>query len=176
MKRLCLCLMVIALMITACEIRTPVLPEWDVTLTVPLIHQQYFVSDLVDSVNIVTGDGDVLVLRGTGSAETPAFGEVGLTPGINGSDLPLFTGSQQQIKVPFSDSAGLVELSYGRFNSGVIRTKFQGIAAQVWMNSASPSPSSKLPPASPSRSPTVAVPAGRTTLWWIAASALWIPA
>jgi len=131
MKRLCLCLMVIALMITACEIRTPVLPEWDVTLTVPLIHQQYFVSDLVDSVNIVTGDGDVLVLRGTGSAETPAFGEVGLTPGINGSDLPLFTGSQQQIKVPFSDSAGLVELSYGRFNSGVIRTKFQGIAAQV---------------------------------------------
>lgn len=62
-----------ALLITACNVRKPVMPEWDVELNVPLMAETFYVSDLVDSVNIVLGDGNILTLRGTGSAETPAL-------------------------------------------------------------------------------------------------------
>lgn len=131
MKRLCLLLAALTLLIGACEIRKPVLPEWDVTLNVPLMYKKFFVSDLVDSVNIFVGDGDVLTLRGTGSIDTPPFGEVNFNPGINATDVPLITGPLQQARIPFGDPDGLVELSYGELKTGFIRTRFTGISNQV---------------------------------------------
>lgn len=131
MKRLSLLLAVMALLISACEIRKPILPEWDVTLSIPLMHKNFFVSDLVDSLNIIVGDDDVLTLHGTGTAETPSMGLVELTPGIQQDGIPLFSGEPRIIPVPFGDTNGLVELVYGRFNSGLIRTRFNNIASQV---------------------------------------------
>jgi len=131
MKKMSLLMAVLALLIGACEIRKPVLPEWDVTLSIPLMHKNFFVSDLVDSLNIIVGDGDVLTLRGTGTAETPALGVIELTPGIQQSGIPLLSGVQQLVKIPFGDTNGLVELVFGRFNSGFISTRFHNVASEV---------------------------------------------
>ncbi|NLK49498.1 MAG: hypothetical protein GX294_02500, partial [Candidatus Cloacimonetes bacterium] len=56
MKRLVMMLILIAGLLVSCNISKPVLPEWDVTLNIPLISRSFFVSDLVDSVNIITDD------------------------------------------------------------------------------------------------------------------------
>lgn len=131
MKRLCLLLAVLSLLIGACEIRKPLLPQWDVTLNVPLMSKKFFVSDLVDSVNIFVGDGDLLTLRGTGTIDTPAFGEISFTPSINASGVPLITGPQNQARIPFEDSEGLAELVYGQLKTGMIRARFTGVPNQV---------------------------------------------
>ena len=158
-----------ALLISACEIRKPILPEWDVTLSIPLMHKNFFVSDLVDSLNIIVGDDDVLTLHGTGTAETPSMGLVELTPGIQQDGIPLFSGEPRIIPVPFGDTNGLVELVYGRFNSGLIRTRFNNIASQV--NQISISIAELRDPAGqPFQISYQETPAGRITAWWIPTS------
>jgi hypothetical protein len=123
-----------ALFMAACNVRKPVMPEWDVELNVPLMAETFFVSDLVDSVNIVLGDGNILTLQGTGSAETPAFGDIDLNPDVESPAIPILSGIQSDATFPFVDSDpsdGTVQLSYGQLVSGVIGSRFQNVAPET---------------------------------------------
>ncbi|MDP2174037.1 MAG: hypothetical protein Q8J62_09720 [Candidatus Cloacimonadaceae bacterium] len=130
MKWCALVLLAALLLLSACDIRKPVMPEWDVTLNIPLINEKYFVSDLVDSVNIVLGDGDILILRGTGSEETPYFGDVSFEPDINVTGMPIFSGSNAGF-FPLVDPEDKVLISYGKIISGTLRTRFFNVANSV---------------------------------------------
>jgi len=131
MKRAVLLLLVILLFVVSCEIKKPVFPEWDVNLRVPLMSRSFFVSDLVDSVNIVLGDDDVLVLRGTGMAYTQQDVQVHYTPQINVANIPLISGIDQPLSMPISDAQNRVELWYGVISSGAVKARFSNVNPQL---------------------------------------------
>lgn len=125
MKRFLALLVPAVLMLGACDIlKKPHVPSWDVDLTVPLLNERWLVSELADSVHIVVGDGDVLTLTGTGSAETPPFGEVNFTPEIDLQGIALEAGTQITMTVPIMDPTGSVYPCYGRLEQGMIRYMF----------------------------------------------------
>ncbi|MBW6514630.1 MAG: hypothetical protein K0B87_07730 [Candidatus Syntrophosphaera sp.] len=110
--------------LTACDITQPRLPKWNVDISVPLMNQRFMVSDLADSVHIIIGEGQVLTLTDTGYAESDPFGDVNFTPAIDFSAVPLFSGIQVELDLPFSDPADVVHLTYGRFDEGVLNYFF----------------------------------------------------
>lgn len=120
----------LSLLAISCSVKKPVLPEWDVTVNVPLMQKKFFVSDLVDSVNIIIGDDDVLVLRGTGSAETPMFGNVEISSNFELGPLPILSQVTVNGSVPLVDDSGNAQLAFGRFASGVIGVRFQNMHPQ----------------------------------------------
>lgn len=112
---------VVALLaLCACDIAEPQMPQWDVDLTVPLMNERFLVSELVDSVNIVTGENQVLTLVNTGQAETPIFGHVNFNPGIEVDNLALISGTDVHLTLPLIDPTGTVFLSYGEFTQGTL--------------------------------------------------------
>ena len=113
MKRLVMMLILIAGLLVSCNISKPVLPEWDVTLNIPLISRSFFVSDLVDSVNIITDDNDILTITGSGSMDSPPYGLVRLSTNISTNNIPLVSGINADIALPLFDSAGETDVSYG---------------------------------------------------------------
>ncbi len=131
MKRLTLLIMFMVLLLMSCELRKPVLPEWDVTLNIPLMNKSFFVSDLVDSVNIILAEDEMLTLRGSGSAQSNEFGNVVFNPQVDISNVPLISGIDNSIPVPIADSYNRVGLWYGLISSGVIRVRFQNMNENV---------------------------------------------
>ncbi len=124
----CLAALAVALaLLSACELRKPVMPKWDIELNLPLLNERYYVSDLVDSVNIISGDNDILTFTGSGTAETDEFGNVAFTPNISLTGVALFSGGDVSSAFPFADPTGVRQLSYGRVVEGFIAARFQDI-------------------------------------------------
>lgn len=131
MKRMFFGMLVgLSLLAISCSVKKPVLPEWDVTVNVPLMQKKFFVSDLVDSVNIIIGDDDLLTLRGTGSAETPLFGDVELSSDFELGPVPILSQVTVNGTVPLNDTSGNVRLAFGRFTNGVIGVRFTDMHPQ----------------------------------------------
>lgn len=118
MKRSLLLLIVVFVLLSACEMKEFALPKWDVELRVPLIYQRYYVSDLADEVNIIVSDDDVLTLIANGSMDTPQIGSIPLHPSISQSGLPVISGTDQSLDLPFMDMGLEAVLFYGRVGSG----------------------------------------------------------
>lgn len=120
MKKFVLMLITALLLLSACEIFKPHFPTWDVELTVPLINELYFVSDLADDINLFVGENNVLTLRSTGQAESQEFGEVSFNPEAIIDPIPLLSGIEVNVNLPFRDPTGMVELVYGFVNDGAL--------------------------------------------------------
>ncbi len=131
MKAYIALLMFVLLFLGACDIEKPSLPVWDVDIAVPLLNDIYYVSDLVDSVNIMIGDDEVLYLTGSGEVDTPAMGEVELNPEIDESDMPVPSGANTDFQIPFYDSVDNAVLSYGELSSGTMRIRFANVVPQT---------------------------------------------
>lgn len=127
MKRYLVLLLGIMLAISACEIKKPSLPVWEVDLHIPLINELFYVSDLVDSVNIVTGEDELLHLMATGETSTTEFGMVPVDPDINIVDALVLSGDDVGGTVPFNDSEKNTHLSYGKIALGQMQVKFSEI-------------------------------------------------
>lgn len=124
MKYWLACLALVFLALAACDIAKPHLPQWDVDLTVPLMNERFFVSDLADSVNLIVGDDQVLTLINSGQAETPIFGHVNFNPGIEVNNLTLLSGIDLDLTLPLQDPTGSVFLSFGEFTQGYLQYLF----------------------------------------------------
>ena len=120
MKKIALMLIAASLLLSACEISKPHLPTWDVELTVPLINERYFVSDLADSVNLFVGENNVLTLIGTGETESQEFGNVSFNPEAILDPIPLLSGIVGNVTIPFIDPTNTVELIYGLVDNGTL--------------------------------------------------------
>lgn len=132
MKRSILFLLVVLLvLVTGCDVKKPVFPEWDLSLRVPLMNRSFFVSDLVDSVNIVLGDDDILVLRGTGFAYTQEDTKVRFTPQVDASNVPLLSGVNTPLSFPIADAQDRVELWYGVISTGAVKVRFNNMSPQT---------------------------------------------
>jgi len=130
MKYYALVIIAIMILLTACEVKEPMLPKWDVDLRIPLINQQFFASDLVDNVNIITDDDQVLTLTSNGSAETPEFGPVPFNPNSQMDNVPI-PGTGANLFIPFIDNEGIVEISYAEVSSGLMRSRFTNVNSSV---------------------------------------------
>ena len=108
------------LLLSACDISEPRIPSWDVDLTVPLMNERYLMSELADDLNIQVGENDVLMITGTGQAETPPFGHVNFTPEITVEDLPLTSGMEFDFNLPITDPEGRVYITYGEITQGTL--------------------------------------------------------
>jgi len=131
MKYYLAALALLLVLLSACEIRKPVLPEWDVTLNIPLMNERFFVTDLVDSVNIMVGENDILTLHGSGEANTPPFGNVSFNPEVTAGPYNLLAGVPISNTLAIEDPEGNVQLYYGRIFSGNFSTLFENIHPSV---------------------------------------------
>lgn len=125
MKKYLLALTAALLLLAACNISKPRIPSWDVDLTIPLLNERFFVSDLVDSVNIVVGTSDVLTITTTGEASTPDFGKVSFNPDLSLENLPLISGIEIPFSIPLEDPNGAVFVSYGHLTQGGLDFRLQ---------------------------------------------------
>lgn len=122
-------LLAIFILLGACQIKNPALPTWDVELNVPLINQKYFVSDLVDTVNIITDDNQILTLTGNGEVSTREFGNVFFSPDVSVDNQAVPSGVEVTQTLPFVDTAGKLTLAYGEIAGGHFRYRFTNVNA-----------------------------------------------
>lgn len=123
MKRSILFMLVMLVLIGACEIKEFALPKWDIDLKIPLIYQRFYVSDLADEVNIFIDD-DVLTLVATGMMDTPEIGTVSLIPSFSQHNLPVLSGVVFDKDLPFINPDLEMMLHYGRVESGNLKYRF----------------------------------------------------
>ncbi|MDZ4122366.1 MAG: hypothetical protein U1C33_08080, partial [Candidatus Cloacimonadaceae bacterium] len=123
-KKLFLLLLIMFAMIGACTIKHPNLPEWDITLNVPLINEKYYMRDLVDSVNIIADTTDVVYLRSEGEVSTPNFGDVSFSLDFSSESIPLLAGQTYHGYVDVQDPDSDNELVYGVLSVGVLQSRF----------------------------------------------------
>lgn len=126
MKKFYLILITALILLSACEVKKPTLPSWVVNLKVPLINELFYVSDLVDSVNIVLGENDVLTVTANGEATTNEFGNLPFNPNVNVSGIPIL-GSGYAFDVPFFDQTGTLEIAYAEIAEGIFESRLQDI-------------------------------------------------
>ncbi|MDD2231118.1 MAG: hypothetical protein PHY48_17155, partial [Candidatus Cloacimonetes bacterium] len=132
MKYYGILLIAILILLGGCDVKSPVLPKWDVDLAIPLINEKYYVSDLVDSVNILMDEDDVLYLTTTGDVSTPEFGLIPFTPppsSIVSNQAIYHVPNLPNVSMPFVDQSGKVQFSYAEIATGAFQTKFAATAA-----------------------------------------------
>jgi hypothetical protein len=127
MKYYGILLVAILILLSACEVKTPVMPKWDIDLAVPLINEKYYVSDLVnDEGTIMMGVADsIMYLNTVGDVATPAFGLIPFTPPPGAVFDNVEVYHVQNIPpqtISFEDPS--VQFAYAKIHSGVIQTKF----------------------------------------------------
>ena len=127
MKRHVYLLLSLLLLLTACEIKEPSLPVWDLDLNIPLINERYYVSDLVDSVNIIVDEEDLLYLVTEGGLDTPDVGEIYIHPSVEIMDKPVLSGIDVEESVPFLGEEEELQLSYGLVQSGQLSIRFSAV-------------------------------------------------
>jgi len=118
------------ILLSACEVEKPTLPSWTVDLNIPLINDMFYVSDLVDSVNIVTDESEVLTFVSNGEANTNQFGTLSYTPMVDEGEIPIL-GSGINLTVPFEDSAGKVGVAYAEIVEGYFHSRFSDLHPDV---------------------------------------------
>lgn len=126
MKRFFVFFILVLLFLPACKIRDFALPVWDVDIAIPLINQKYFVSDLLDSVYIVSDQNDLVHLKSNGTLQSEEIFAVSAYPNLD-QVVPVASGISVELPVPLSDTQGDVSLSYGRVKSGTLRYQFKNI-------------------------------------------------
>ena len=131
MRYIVLGLLCLMLLLSACEIKDFALPVWDVDLSIPLVNEQYYVSDLVDSVHIFTDQNELLQLVTSGELHTEEVFSVHLNPAIELSDMPVIAQAPIQFSIPFQDSENNVQISYGKIASGSLRYRFDILSSEV---------------------------------------------
>ena len=119
------------LLLAGCHIEKPSLPSWEVELNVPLINEQYLLSDLVDSEFITIGEDNVLYLENSGELSTPAFGELSFHIPLNTPAIPLVTGLPNSGSMPAQDPETGFRMAYARISDGEIQARFTDISTQV---------------------------------------------
>ncbi len=127
MKKISAVLLVFMALLGACTIKNPALPQWDVTLNIPLINQKYYMRDLVDSLNIMVDVNDVMYLHSEGEISTPAFGDVSFSAFVDTPAIPVFSGLSASDSMPLTDTENNYSISYGELSSGIMQVSFDNI-------------------------------------------------
>ncbi len=122
---------VIVLFLSACGVKEWTMPQWDVTLRIPLINEKYYILDLADGENLIIDEDNVLVMQGAGSISTPEFGSLYYGAAIDTDPIPLTANVAINLQIPIVDQINQYELVYGVLESGTIETLFSNIAPSV---------------------------------------------
>ncbi len=122
---------VIVLFLGACGVKEWTMPQWDVTLRIPLINEKYYILDLADGENLIIGEDNVLVMQGAGSISTPEFGSLYYSAAIDTDPIPLTANVAINLQIPIIDQINHYELVYGVLESGAIETLFSNITPSV---------------------------------------------
>lgn len=130
MKKIYLMLIIALILLTACEIKKPTMPTWFIDLNIPIINERYYVSDLVDSVNIVVDENEVLTVTTSGEATTNEFGTLPFTPDVNVEGLPIWS-TGLDLTVPFEDQNGKVGVAYAEIAEGIFKSRFNNLQSGV---------------------------------------------
>ncbi|HPH71168.1 MAG TPA: hypothetical protein PK928_01655 [Candidatus Cloacimonas sp.] len=130
MKKYYFILITALVFLGACEVKKPTMPSWSVKLNIPLINDFFYVSDLVDSVNIVLNEDNILTVTANGEATTNEFGNLPFNPNINLTGIPLI-GSSYDFYIPFTDPTGTVEIAYAELAEGVFESRLRNVDPNV---------------------------------------------
>lgn len=130
MKLYYLLLVAVLLLLGACDIKEPMLPSWDVDLSLPLINERFYTSDLVDSTEIIIDSLNVLNVISSGEDTTPEFDDIPYNPDAEVNNI-IVNGEGETGFIPFIDNLGQVEIAYAEFAQGLMRSRFTNVHPEV---------------------------------------------
>ena len=130
MNKIYFTLITALILLTACDVKKPTLPSWFMDLSIPVINEKFYVSDLIDSVNIVTDENEVLTVTANGEADTNEFGTLPFTPSVQVSGFPIL-GSSFDLTIPFEDQEGKVGVAYAEIVEGNFQSCFRDLHPDV---------------------------------------------
>lgn len=131
MKSYLIWTMALLILIGGCNIEKPSLPSWDVELNIPLMNQQYLLSELIDGEYITLGENNVLYLQNTGELSTPEFGELEFSIPLDTPAIPLFVGAANTGTFSTQDPSTGFRIAHGRISNGSIQARFSNVSNQV---------------------------------------------
>ncbi|PKN71829.1 MAG: hypothetical protein CVU50_09960 [Candidatus Cloacimonetes bacterium HGW-Cloacimonetes-3] len=119
------------LLLGACEVKSPVMPKWDIDLAVPLINENYYVSDLVnDDGSIICGEDSIMYINIEGNVNTHEFGNIHFAPPASAAffDNPVYhVPNIPDTSMDFEDPE--IQFTYAKVGVGIIQTKFTALVA-----------------------------------------------
>jgi len=124
-------LIVVALLLTSCNIKKFSMPTWDVNLNIPLLNEKFFVSDLIDSVNFFAGDNNSIIFQTSGTLDTSPIGEIPVPMDVDTGELNLQSGIEMTNAFPLSNLQTGREIAYGLISDGGLRVTFSGMHSSV---------------------------------------------
>jgi len=130
MNKIYFTLITALILLTACDVKKPTLPSWFMDLSIPVINEKFYVSDLIDSVNIVTDENEVLTVTANGEADTNEFGTLPFTPSVQVAGFPIL-GSSFDLTIPFEDQEGKVGVAYAEIVEGNFQSCFRDLHPDV---------------------------------------------
>jgi hypothetical protein len=131
MKRRCILMLIASLLVmTACDIKAPVAPQWDVNFQVPLMNKDYFASDLIDGKNFdVTEDSEMYFFTdGFINGADVKEDELKIPANEEGTGfIPIVTGSEYNVLLPIkdSDAENDVEIVTAAIREGTLQISFE---------------------------------------------------
>ncbi len=124
-------LLLLVLLISACQIKDFVMPSWDVILNIPLIKNKYYISDLADSVNFFLSPDNHIYAEINNEVETEPVGEFEMDIYFSSGSIPLQSGIDYNDVIPLNDPTSNLQISYGLIHSGSFQFKFSNIVPQT---------------------------------------------
>ncbi|MDD2651298.1 MAG: hypothetical protein PHF36_09230 [Candidatus Cloacimonetes bacterium] len=107
MKRIVFMIIIASLLIiTACDIKKPVIPSWDVNFKVPLMNKNYYAGDLVDGTNFGVDDESLMFFYTEGEIQGAIVeeGDLKISANEEGTGfIPIITGNDYDIFLPLKD-------------------------------------------------------------------------
>ncbi len=131
MRRVTVLLFTLLVLLSACKIKSPIMPEWDVTLRVPLMNEKYYASELIDSTDIFADPNDVIYMRNVGQSETPDLGDITVKPDIPTEAIPILSGVEYSGSFSIVDTLNSYQLAYGLLENSVLKSKFSQMESGV---------------------------------------------
>jgi hypothetical protein len=107
------------------------MPEWDLTLRVPLMNERYYASELVDSTDIFVDPNDVVYMRNVGQSETPELGTIAIQPNFPTQAIPILSGVEFSGSFSIVDPVNNYQLVYGLLENSVFQSRFSQMLSGV---------------------------------------------
>jgi len=127
MNKLFVCFGLLLIIFSGCTVKKPTIPDWEVSLNLPLLKETYFIHDLVDSLNLVVSEDNVIHLNHSGDVSMAEFGNVALNPDFVSDILTIPSNIEVYGGINIVDEEYNYEIAYGEIAQGLVESYFTNI-------------------------------------------------
>lgn len=118
---------------SSCQIKEFSMPTWDVQLSVPLMNDTFYVSDLIDSVNFFPAPDNNIVFQTSGEIESDTAAEMTWTPNTSVQSVQLPSQGVINGSINIGNSQSGLQIAYAMIEQGLMFYDFENIQSDVYL-------------------------------------------